>query len=294
MKHKAGFVNIIGNPNAGKSTIVNQLMEMTMNATNAKAQTTRHRIFAIYNDEQHQAILSDTPGVLEPKYKLQESMLHAVEQSLQDADVFLLVFTPQEKELNQAFILDKINQSKKPVILCINKIDQSNQEEIIQAAQYWQEKVPEAKILPVSALENFQINTLKEMVLEVLPEHPPYFDKDNISDRSTRFFVEEFIRETALEIYDKEIPYAIEVLVRSFKKEDQTTRIEADIIVERDTQKGIIIGHQGKMIKRLGTDARKKIESFIEDKVFLDLHVKVDKNWRKEERKLKKYGYLRP
>lgn len=293
MTHKAGFVNIIGNPNAGKSTIVNRLMGFDLNATNPKAQTTRHRIFAILSEEDYQIVISDTPGVLEPKYKLQESMLAAVEQALQDADVFLLVFTPKEKELNNPVILEKIKKSGKPVILCINKIDQSKQEEIIEAAAYWQEQLPEAKILPISALENFQISTIQELIVEELPEHPAYYSKDEVSDRSTRFFIEEYIRETALELYEKEIPYAIEVIVSSYKKTAKNTHIEAQIIVERDTQKGIIIGHQGKMIKRLGTLSRKKIEAFIDDAVFLELHVKVDKNWRKEDRKLKKYGYLR-
>lgn len=293
MEHKSGFVSIIGNPNVGKSTIVNKLMGLTMHATNAKAQTTRHRIFAILNDDAYQMILADTPGVLQPKYKLQESMLHAVEQSLQDADVFLIVVTPEEKSINHERLLAKIQDTGKTIVLAINKMDTSSQDKIIKSAKYWQEIVPKAKLLPMSATENFQLDSLKDLLVESLPEHPAFFDKDDISNKSTRFFIEEFIRESALEIYDQEIPYAMEVLVNTFKKTQKYFHIEADIIVERETQKGIIVGHKGNMIKRLGTTARRKIEEFLQDKIFLDLHVKVDKNWRKEESKLKKYGYLK-
>ena len=289
--HKAGFVNIVGNPNVGKSTLMNSLVGERISIITSKAQTTRHRIMGIVNTDDMQIVYSDTPGVLEPNYKLQQSMLNFSQSALQDADVLLYVTdTVETSDKNQKFI-DKVNKQKAPILLIINKIDLTTPEKLTALVEYWKSVLPTAEIIPISAKENFNIDYLLKRIKDLLPESPPYFDKDSLTDKPARFFVTEIIREKILEVYDKEIPYACEVVVESFKESDGLININVLIFVERDSQKGIIIGKQGKSLKRVGTLARKDIEAFFQKKVFLEIHVKVEKDWRNRENKLKSFGY---
>lgn len=289
--HKAGFVNIIGNPNVGKSTLMNSFLGEQLSITTPKAQTTRHRIFGLYNEEDIQIVFSDTPGVIQPAYALQESMMDFVKSSLEDADVFLYMTEPGEKQLKDETLFDRLKQVEQPLIVVINKVDLTDQEKLIELNEHWKAQFRNAEIYPISALNNFNTDVLLSRIKELLPESPPYFDKENLSDRNDRFFVSEMIREQILLNYKKEIPYAVEVEVEEFKEAEDIIRIRAIIIAERDTQKGILIGHRGKMIKKTGTDARKRLEGFFKKKVFLDLSVKVRKNWRQNEDQLKKFGY---
>lgn len=291
MAHKSGFVNIVGSPNVGKSTLMNRLVGEKLSIVTSKAQTTRHRILGIVNDEDYQIVFSDTPGVVNAAYKLHEAMMEYVNASLKDADVLLFITDTKENEMNHQETLEKIQKLRVPVICLINKIDLSDQEKVMERIAYWQEKLPNALIYPVSALHGFNLEQVWERILELVPESPAYFDKEELSDRPMRFFVSEIIREKIFLHCDKEIPYSCQVEIEEYKEETGLTRIRALIIVERDSQRGIIIGKGGEMIKRIGRDARKEIEKFIDQKVFLETYVKVDKDWRSTENKLKKYGY---
>ncbi len=291
MAHKSGFVNIVGSPNVGKSTLMNRLVGEKLSIVTSKAQTTRHRILGIVNDEDYQIVFSDTPGVVNAAYKLHEAMMEYVNASLKDADVLLFITDTKENEMNHQETLEKIKKLRVPVICLINKIDLSDQEKVMERIAYWQEKLPNALIYPVSALHGFNLEQVWERILELVPESPAYFDKEELSDRPMRFFVSEIIREKIFLHCDKEIPYSCQVEIEEYKEETGLTRIRALIIVERDSQRGIIIGKGGEMIKRIGRDARKEIEKFIDQKVFLETYVKVDKDWRSTENKLKKYGY---
>lgn len=289
--HKSGFVNIVGNPNVGKSTLMNRLVGEKISIITNKSQTTRHRIIGIVNTPEYQIVYSDTPGVLQPNYKLQEQMLSFSLSALQDADVLLYVTDVVEKIDKNDRFLSKVQQLDLPVLLLINKIDQTNQEALEKFVDTWHELLPKAEIYPISALNNFSIDILQKRILELLPESPPYFEKDALTDKPARFFVTEIIREKALQIYQKEIPYSMEVVVEEFKEEKDIIRIRAIILMERDTQKGIIIGHKGEAIKKLGTLARKDIELFFEKKIYLQLYVKVEKDWRDRDNMLKQFGY---
>ena len=291
MVHKSGFVNIVGNPNVGKSTLMNRLVGEKISIITNKSQTTRHRIIGIVNTPEYQIVYSDTPGVLQPNYKLQEQMLNFSLSALQDADVLLYVTDVVEKIDKNDKFLSKVQQLDLPVLLLINKIDQTNQEALEKFVDNWHELLPKAEIYPISALNNFSIDILQKRILELLPESPPYFEKDALTDKPARFFVTEIIREKALQIYQKEIPYSMEVVVEEFKEEKDIIRIRAIILMERDTQKGIIIGHKGEAIKKLGTLARKDIELFFEKKIYLQLYVKVEKDWRDRDNMLKQFGY---
>ena len=289
--HKAGFVNIVGNPNVGKSTLMNQLVGEKISIATFKAQTTRHRIMGIVNTPEAQIVFSDTPGVLKPNYKLQESMLAFSESALQDADVLLYVTDVVENpEKNQDF-LDKVARMTVPVLLLINKIDQSDQKELGDIVEKWHSLLPNAEILPISAKNKFGTDILLKRILELLPDSPPYFDKDQLTDKPARFFVSEIIREKILLYYDKEIPYSVEVRVESFKEDDKHIHINAVIYVERDSQKGIIIGHQGVALKKVSTESRKALEKFFGKPIYLEVFVKVDKDWRSSERELNHFGY---
>ncbi len=290
--HKAGFINIIGSPNVGKSTLMNQLVGEKLSIITNKAQTTRHRIHGIVNSEEYQMVFSDTPGIVDPAYKLHESMMEFVRTALVDADVLLVMTEMGEKAFKNENLLKIINELSIPVILLLNKIDLSNQDQLEETSEQWKKIIPKAEMRAVSALHGFGVGEIKQRIIELLPESPPFFDKNDLSDKSERFFVSELIREKIFKHYKKEIPYSSEVVVESFKELEDIIHIRAEIFVERDTQKGIIIGHQGKSLKRVGTEARKDIESFFGKKAFLDLHVKVDKDWRTNDRKLKKYGYI--
>lgn len=289
--HHSGFVNIVGNPNVGKSTLMNRLVGEKLSIITPKSQTTRHRIIGIVNTPEYQVVYSDTPGVLRPNYKLQEQMLNFSLSALDDADVLLYVTDVVEKIDKNDEFLAKVQQLNLPVLLLINKIDQTTQAELEKMVETWHELLPKAEIYPISALNNFSIDVVQKRVLELLPESPPYFEKDALTDKPARFFVTEIIREKALLLYQKEIPYSIEVVVEEFKEEPDIIRIRAIIMVERDTQKGIVIGHKGESLKKLGTMARKDIELFFEKKVFLQLYVKVEKDWRNHENLLKRFGY---
>ncbi len=290
-KHKSGFVNIVGNPNVGKSTLMNKLVGEKISIITNKSQTTRHRIIGIVNTPEYQIVYSDTPGVLQPNYKLQEQMLNFSLSALDDADVLLYVTDVVEKIDKNDKFLSKVQQLDLPVLLLINKIDQTNQESLEKFVEIWHELLPKSEIYPISALNNFSIDIVQKRILDLLPESPPYFDKDALTDKPARFFVTEIIREKALLIYQKEIPYSMEVVVEEFKEEKNIIRIRAIILMERDTQKGIIIGHKGEAIKRLGTLARKDIELFFEKKIYLQLYVKVEKDWRDRDNTLKQFGY---
>jgi len=289
--HKSGFVNIVGNPNVGKSTLMNALVGERISIITSKAQTTRHRIMGIVNGEDFQIVYSDTPGVLKPNYKLQESMLNFSVSALKDADVILYVTDVVESPDKNIDFLEKVKQQQVPILLVLNKIDLTNQEKLIELVEKWKELLPQAEIIPVSATNNFNLDYVLKRIKELLPDSPPFFEKDALTDRPARFFVTEIIREKILTNYDREIPYAVEVAVEQFKEDESLIRINAVIFVERDSQKGIIIGQQGKMLKKIGTEARKDIEAFFEKKVFLELFVKVEKDWRNKENKLKSFGY---
>ena len=289
--HKAGFVNIVGNPNVGKSTLMNQLVGEKISIATFKAQTTRHRIMGIVNTPEAQIVFSDTPGVLKPNYKLQESMLAFSESALQDADVLLYVTDVVENpEKNQDF-LAKVARISVPVLLLINKIDQSDQKTLGDIVEKWHGLLPNAEILPISAKNKFGTELLLKRILELLPDSPPYFDKDQLTDKPARFFVSEIIREKILLYYDKEIPYSVEVSVERFKEDEKHIHINAIIYVERDSQKGIIIGHQGVALKKVSTESRKALEKFFGKPIFLEVFVKVDKDWRSSERELNHFGY---
>lgn len=292
MSHKAGFVNIVGNPNVGKSTLMNALVGERISIITSKAQTTRHRIMGIVNGEDFQIVYSDTPGVLKPNYKLQESMLGFSQSALTDADVLLYVTDVLDSAEKNAFFLDKVKRMDHVnTILIINKIDLIDQKRLEELVDFWRKELPSAEIFPISAAEKFGIGQLFERIKALLPDSPPFFDKDALTDRPERFFVNEIIREKILLNYDKEIPYAVEVMVEEFKEEEDIIRISAVVFCERDSQKGIIIGKQGAALRKVGTEARKDIEAFFEKKVFLQLYVKVEKDWRNRERKLRNFGY---
>ena len=292
MTHKAGFVNIVGNPNVGKSTLMNALVGERISIITSKAQTTRHRIMGIVNGEDFQIVYSDTPGVLKPNYKLQESMLGFSQSALTDADVLLYVTDVLDSTEKNAFFLDKVKKMDHVnTILIINKIDLIDQKKLEELVEFWRKELPNAEIFPISAAEKFGIEQLFERIKALLPDSPPFFDKDALTDRPERFFVNEIIREKILLNYDKEIPYAVEVMVEKFKEEENIIRISAVVFCERDSQKGIIIGKQGTALRKVGTEARKDIEAFFEKKVFLQLYVKVEKDWRNRERKLRNFGY---
>ncbi|MDD2513030.1 MAG: GTPase Era [Proteiniphilum sp.] len=290
-KHRSGFVNIVGNPNVGKSTLMNRLVGEKISIITAKAQTTRHRILGIVNSPEYQVVYSDTPGVLRPNYKLQEQMLAFSLSALQDADVLLYVTDVVETVDKNDVFLAKVQQLELPLLLLINKIDRTTQEELEQLVLHWQALLPRAEIYPISALNNFSVDLVQKRVLELLPDSPPYFEKDALTDKPARFFVAEIIREKALLLYQKEVPYAIEAIVEEFLEEKELIRIRAIILVERDTQKGIVIGHKGESLKKLGTMARKDIERFFEKKIFLQLYVKVEKDWRNRDNLLRTFGY---
>lgn len=291
MAHKSGFVNIVGSPNVGKSTLMNQLMGEKLSIVTSKAQTTRHRILGILNEEDYQVVFSDTPGVVNAAYKLHEQMMDYVNTSLQDADVLLFITDTKENNMNHTETLEKIKKLKVPVICLINKIDLGDQPKVMERIEYWKEQLPNAEVFPISALHKFNIESVMQRILELIPESPAYYDKDAISDRPMRFFVSEIIREKIFLHLQKEIPYSCQVEIEEYIEEPNITRIRALIIVERSSQRGIIIGRQGEMLKRIGREARIEIEKFIEGKVFLETYVKVDKDWRGSDQKLKKYGY---
>lgn len=289
--HKAGFVNIVGNPNVGKSTLMNLLVGERISIATFKAQTTRHRIMGIINSDDAQIVFSDTPGVLKPNYKLQESMLAFSESALKDADVLLYVTDVVEKPDKNSEFLAKVVKMDVPVLLLINKIDLSNQKDLEVLVTAWKEILPEAEIYPISAKARFNVDNVLARIKSLLPESPPYFDKDQWTDKPARFFVTEIIREKILLYYDKEIPYAVEVVVEQFKETEKNIRISTVIYVERESQKGIIIGHQGVALKKVSTEARKTLEKFFDKSIFLEIFVKVDKDWRNSTRRLENYGY---
>ena len=291
LMHKAGFVNIVGNPNVGKSTLMNQLVGERISIATFKAQTTRHRIMGIVNTPEMQIVFSDTPGVLKPNYKLQESMLAFSESALQDADILLYVTDVVENPEKNMDFLEKVQKMDVPIILLINKIDESNQTQLGAIVEKWHALLPKAEILPISAKNKFGIDILLKRIQELLPESPAYFDKDQLTDKPARFFVSEIIREKILLYYDKEIPYSVEVSVECFKEDEKHIHINAVIYVERDSQKGIIIGHQGVALKKVSTEARKSLEKFFDKPIFLEIFVKVDKDWRSSERELNNFGY---
>ena len=291
MSHKSGFVNIIGSPNVGKSTLMNQLVGEKLSIITSKMQTTRHRIMGMVNEENYQIVFSDTPGIIDPAYRLHVNMMKLVSEALKDADVILMVTDIYEDPTKMEERLIQINQMTVPTLLLLNKIDQSEQKTLEKLVNQWKIKLPKAEILPISALHNMSLEFIFPKIVEWLPENPPYFDKDQLTNKSMRFFVSEIIREKILKIYQKEVPYSCEVTVEEYKEEKKIVRIRANIMVSRTSQKSIVIGHQGKKIKKLGIESRRDIESFISKKVHLELFVKVDKDWRDKEGKLKKYGY---
>lgn len=289
--HKAGYVNIIGKPNAGKSTLMNAMLGEQLSIVNKKAQTTRHRVIGLYNEKDLQIAFSDTPGIIDPAYKLQEAMMHFVEKALEDADIFLLIFDVSTSNDFAFKVFEKINKLKKPILLALNKIDLIDQKKLVEITNQCEDQLSEAEIIPISAKNNFNIDYLFKRIKALIPESPPYFDKESLSNKPVRFFIAEIIRGKLLHYYQKEIPYSVEILIDSYNDKETIVDIRAIIIVSRESQKGIIIGHKGAAIKKLGTKSRIEIESFIQKKVFLELYVKVDKNWRNNKDKLKKYGY---
>ncbi len=291
MAHKAGFVNIVGNPNVGKSTLMNAFVGERLSIITSKAQTTRHRILGIVNGEDFQVILSDTPGIIKPAYQLQESMMEFVKSAFEDADVLIYMVEVGEKALKDQDFLKKIIHSKVPVLLLLNKIDKSNQEQLEEQVQYWQEQVPNAEIHPISALEGFNIPQVFERIVELLPESPAFYPKDALTDKPERFFVNEIVREKILMHYKKEIPYSVEIDTSEFFEEEDIIRMRSVIMVERETQKGIIIGHKGSALKRVGVEARQDLEKFFGKQVHLELYVKVNKNWRSDKNQLRRFGY---
>lgn len=291
MAHKSGFVNIVGSPNVGKSTLMNRLVGEKLSIVTSKAQTTRHRILGIVNEEDYQIVFSDTPGVVNASYKLHEAMMDYVNASLKDADVLIFITDTKENEMNHKETLEKIQKLRVPVIGLINKIDLSDQEKVTERITYWKDKLPNAEWFVISALHDFNIESVWSRILDLIPESPPYFDKEELSDRPMRFFVSEIIREKIFLHCEKEVPYSCQVEIEEYIEDEHVTRIRALIIVERDSQRGIIIGKGGEMLKRIGREARLEIEKFIDKRVFLETYVKVDKDWRSTEQKLKKYGY---
>ncbi|QYA25270.1 GTPase Era [Gramella sp. MT6] len=291
MAHKAGFVNIIGNPNVGKSTLMNAFVGERLSIITSKAQTTRHRILGIVNGEDFQVILSDTPGIIKPAYELQASMMDFVKSAFEDADVLIYIVEIGEQGLKDEAFFNKIAHSEVPVLLLLNKIDKSNQEQLEEQVKYWSEKVPTAEIHPISALEGFNVSEVFNRIIELLPESPAFYPKDTLTDKPERFFVNEIIREKILIHYKKEIPYSVEIETSEFFEEDEIIRMRSVIMVERETQKGIIIGHKGAALKRVGVEARKDLEKFFGKQVHLELYVKVNKNWRSDSKQLRRFGY---
>ncbi len=291
MAHKAGFVNIIGNPNVGKSTLMNALIGEKLSIITSKAQTTRHRILGIVSGDDFQIIFSDTPGIIKPAYQLQESMMDFVKSAFEDADILIYMVEIGEKDLKDEAFFKKITNSKIPVLLLINKVDKSTQEDVEKAVDYWKEKVPNAQILPISALVGFNIKTVFDKILELLPENPAFYPKDQLTDKPERFFVNETIREKMLVHYKKEIPYSVEIDTEEFFEDKNIIKIRSVIMVERNSQKGIVIGHKGLSLKRVGSEARRDLEKFFGKKIFLELYVKVNKNWRNNPKQLRRFGY---
>ncbi len=291
MEHKAGFVNIIGNPNVGKSTLMNALVGERLSIITSKAQTTRHRILGIVNGDDFQVLFSDTPGIIKPAYELQSSIMDFVNSAFEDADILIYMVEIGEKELKDEAFFKKIIHSKIPVLLLLNKIDKSNQEQLEEQIQLWKEKVPNAEIHPISALENFNVTNVFNRIVELLPESEPYYPKDALTDKPERFFVNETIREKILLNYDKEIPYAVEIETEEFLEDDNIIRIKSVIMVERDTQKGIIIGHKGAAIKKVGIQAREDLEKFFGKQIHIEMFVKINKDWRNNSYQLRRFGY---
>ncbi len=289
--HKSGFVNIIGNPNVGKSTLMNAFVGERLSIITSKAQTTRHRILGIVNGEDFQVILSDTPGIIKPAYELQSAMMDFVKTALDDADILVYMVEIGETSLKDESFFSRITSTKIPVLLLINKIDTTNQEQLETQVGYWQNLVPNAEVYPISALENFQVEVVFGRILELLPEAPPFYPKDQLTDKPERFFVNEAIRERILQYYKKEIPYAVEVDTEEFFESDDIIRIRSVIMAERETQKGILIGHKGVALKRVGVGARQSLEKFFGKQIHLELYVKVNKNWRNNSNQLKRFGY---
>lgn len=289
--HKSGFVNIIGNPNVGKSTLMNALVGERLSIITSKAQTTRHRILGIVSDDDYQIIFSDTPGVINPAYELQESMMGFVKSAIDDADILIYMVETGEKILKDEKLFSKLQNTNIPLLLLINKIDTASQEYVAELIAYWSEILPNSLILPISALEKFNIETVFNKIIELLPEGPEYYPKDQLTDKSERFFVNETIREKILIHYKKEVPYSVEVETEDFLESDTLIKIRAVIMVERETQKGILIGHKGTALKRVGSEARKDLEQFFQKKIFLELYVKVNKDWRSNAKQLKRFGY---
>lgn len=291
MKHKSGFVNIIGNPNVGKSTLLNAFMGGKLSIITNKAQTTRHRILGILNEDDYQIMFSDTPGVIKPAYALQEHMMGFVKTALEDADILIYLIELGEKSLKDEALFKRINNAEVPVLLLINKIDLANEQSLSEALMHWTMLLPKAEIFAISALENFGVQEVLNRIIELLPEGPAYYDKEQFTDKPERFFVNESIREKILMHYKKEIPYSVEVVTEDFLESDDIIRIRSVIMVERETQKGIIIGHKGSAIKRVGIEARKDLEKFFDKKIHLELYVKVSKDWRTDDRSLRRFGY---
>ena len=291
MSHKAGFVNIIGNPNVGKSTLMNAMVGERLSIITSKAQTTRHRIFGILNEEEYQIVFSDTPGVIEPAYAMQESMMKFVATAFEDADVVIYLVEPKDRRLKDPGFFEKLKKTETPVLLVINKIDTIDQDALEVENTYWKETFPNAQVIPMSALEKFNTQYLLDRILDLIPVSPPYFDKTAITDKTERFFVTEMVREKILLNYKKEIPYSVEPVVEEFKEEEDIIRMRVIIYVERNSQKGILIGHKGEMLKKVGTQARKDLEKFFQKKIFIELFVKVNKDWRSDNTKLKRFGY---
>jgi len=291
MEHKAGYVNIIGNPNVGKSTLMNALIGQKLSIITHKAQTTRHRILGILNEKEYQIVFSDTPGVIEPAYKLQENMMNFVYSAFQDADVLIYMIEVGERGLKDQKLFERLKKTTVPVLMLLNKIDLAEQDSVAQEMEKWSAELPNAELLLISALNNFNLDVIKKKLVEMLPVSPPYYDKDAITDKSERFFIEEIIREKILKHYKKEIPYSVQIEVEEFFEEEEIIKIRAIIYVMRESQKGIIIGHQGLGLKRIGSEARRDIEKMLDKKVFLVTPVKVKKNWRNDNQQLKKFGY---
>lgn len=289
--HKAGFVNIIGNPNVGKSTLMNAMVGERLSIITSKAQTTRHRIFGIVNDENYQIVFSDTPGIIKPAYELQTSMMDFVKTAFTDADILIYMVEIGEKELKDEAFFTKIIHAKIPVLLLLNKIDKSNQELLESQVALWKEKVPNAELFPISAIENFNVQEVLNRIIELLPVSPPFYPKDQLTDKTERFFVNETIREKILVNYDKEIPYAVEVETEEFKEEENIIKIKSVIMVERETQKGIIIGHKGSALKKVGIQARADLEQFFAKQIHIEIFVKVNKDWRNNSFQLRRFGY---
>lgn len=290
--HKAGFVNIIGQPNVGKSTLMNLLVGEKLSIITSKAQTTRHRILGIVNEDEYQIIYSDTPGIIDPAYKMQEGMMKFVKTALEDADLVLLMVESGQRDFKDQSLLGTINGLDIPVLLLLNKIDESNQKGLESDVQYWAKQIEKVEVIPISALHHFNIDFVKNRIIELLPESPPYYPKDSLTDKPERFFVEEKIREKILLNYAQEVPYSVEVLVEEFKEQEKIIRIRANIFVARESQKGIIIGKEGKRLKQVGIESRRDLEQFFDKQIHLDLFVKVNKDWRNNEQQLKRFGYL--